>query len=280
MALRPVDKLLAGYLALVSMVILTRGDIGSLSNLGMLAAHALFGVLLYLFTKLDDETSVGNTIHDLYPLLLVLPLYAEFGLLNDQIGLDRILTNDRQIQSVEALIFGGQISYTLIRDYPSALLSWILHLAYLAYYPMVLIGPLWLTLRREPDSARNVLFATLIAYVFCYVFFVLYPVAGPNYAFDHPTGPVREVLPARIVYAALARGSSVGAAFPSSHVAATVAATLALWINWKPLGKQLTVPCILLILGTVYCQMHYAVDTSAGLATGIGAAWLGKKFDS
>ncbi len=280
MALRPVDKLLAGYLALVSVVILTRGDIGDLSNLGMLAAHVLFGVLLYLFTKLDDETSVGNIIHDLYPLLLVAPLYAEFGLLNDQIGLDRIFANDRQIQSLEALIFGGQVSYTLIRDYPSVLLSWILHLAYLAYYPMVLIGPIWLTFRREPHRARSVLLATLIAYIFCYVIFVLYPVAGPNYAFEHPTGPVREVLPARIVYAALARGSSVGAAFPSSHVAATVAATLALWINWKPLGKQLTVPCILLILGTVYCQMHYAVDASAGLATGIGAAWLGNKFAS
>lgn len=280
MALRPVDKLLAGYVALVSVVILTRGDIGHLSNLGMLAAHVLFGVLLYLFTKLDDETSVGNTIHDLYPLLLVAPLYAEFGLLNDQIGLDRIFANDRQIQSVEALIFGGQLSYTLIRDYPSVLLSWILHLAYLAYYPMVLIGPIWLTFRRERHSARSVLLATLIAYIFCYVIFVLYPVAGPNYAFEHPTGPVREVLPARIVYAALAGGSSVGAAFPSSHVAATVAATLALWINWKPLGKQLTVPCILLILGTVYCQMHYAVDASAGLATGIGAAWLGNKFAS
>ena len=89
--------------------------------------------------------------------------------------------------------------------------------------------------------ARAVMLATMVAYVACFAVFVLYPVAGPNYAFDHPTGPVREVWSARLVYNVLAGGSSFGAAFPSSHVAATLAATVALWRTWKPLGALFTV---------------------------------------
>jgi membrane-associated phospholipid phosphatase len=93
-------------------------------------------------------------------------------------------------------------------------------------------------------------------------------VAGPNYAFDHPTGPVRDVWSARLVYNVLAGGSSFGAAFPSSHVAATLAATVALWRTWKPLAAAFTLPMILLVIATVYCQMHYAIDASVGLLVG------------
>jgi len=102
---------------------------------------------------------------------------------------------------------------------------------------------------------------------------VLFPVAGPNYTFPHPTGPVREVWSARLVYGTLAQGSSFGAAFPSSHVAATVAATLAALGQWRPLGWTCAVLSALLAVGTVYCQMHYAVDATAGVAVGV-LAWV------
>ncbi len=111
----------------------------------------------------------------------------------------------------------------------------------------------------------------MMAFVVCYLVFVLYPVAGPNYTFEHPTGPVRDVWSARLVYGVLAGGSSFGAAFPSSHVGASVAATVVLWRVWKPVGVGFTLPLILLTVGTVYCQMHYAIDATAGLMVGLVA---------
>ena len=113
----------------------------------------------------------------------------------------------------------------------------------------------------------------MLAFVFCYAWFVLYPVAGPYYAFDAPVGPAREVWSARWVYAVLAGGSSFGTAFPSSHVAATIAATTALWWTWRALARWFTVPALLLTVATVYCQMHYAVDALAGVAVGATAGW-------
>ena len=74
---------------------------------------------------------------------------------------------------------------------------------------------------------------------------------------------------ARLVYATLASGSSYGAAFPSSHVAATTSAVIAAWLGSRRLGYVLVIPALLLAIGTVYCQMHYAIDATAGLVTGI-----------
>jgi membrane-associated phospholipid phosphatase len=51
-------------------------------------------------------------------------------------------------------------------------------------------------------------------------------------------------------------------------VAATVAAAIAAAQGSRRLGLILLVPTVLLTVGVVYCQMHYAVDALAGLAVG------------
>ncbi len=78
-----------------------------------------------------------------------------------------------------------------------------------------------------------------------------------------------------MVYGLLGTGSSFGTAFPSSHVAATVAINISLWREWPRLATVILVPTILLVVGTVYCQMHYGVDALSGLALGLGAGWIG-----
>ena len=118
----------------------------------------------------------------------------------------------------------------------------------------------------------------MLAFVACYLVFLFFPVAGPNYAFPHPVGPVREVWTAKVVYAALGAGSSVGAAFPSSHVAATVAVAIGAWRVWRLLGVVLAIECLFLTVGVVYCQMHYAVDAIAGMMVGVGAACLAPRL--
>lgn len=269
--LNPVDKWLAAYLAFVTVVILFRWPFAA-ADWWMLAMHLLVAALLTLFTRLDSTMKIGNVLHTLYPLTLIFPLYTQIGLLNDQLGEGVVLANDSLIQSIEAVIFGGQISYTWLRQYPSVFWSGVLHLAYLSYYAIITIGPVLLSARRRLGEATTVIHATMVAFVICYVWFILFPVAGPNWVFDHPTGPVREVWSARLVYSVLAGGSSYGAAFPSSHVAASLAATLTLLRVWRPLGLFVAVPCVLLIVATVYCQMHYGVDAAAGIVVGLGAS--------
>jgi membrane-associated phospholipid phosphatase len=271
---RPVDKLIGLYLVFLTFVLVARGVLSEPVNIALLAAHGLFALLLYLFTRLRPDDTIGNAIHDLYPLILLAALYTELGQINVQLGIEATLARDAVVQRWESTIFGSQIAYDWIRQRPSVFWSGVLHLAYLGYYPIIVLGPILLVLQKRRADARRVLFATMFAFVLCYVVFALYPVAGPNYAWEHPTGVVREVWSARLVYSILGAGSSFGTAFPSSHVAATVAATLALYTVWRGLAIAFVIPTILLIIGTVYCQMHYGVDAAAGLAIGLAAGWL------
>ncbi len=63
----------------------------------------------------------------------------------------------------------------------------------------------------------------------------------------------------------------MGAAFPSSHVAATIAAVIALWREWRALFVIFVIPATLMTVATVYCQMHYAIDATLGLLIGGGS---------
>ncbi len=274
MAVRPVDWLLGGYVAFVTGLVLIRGGVGTATP-WILSAHLLFFLLLALFQHRRSHGRLGQTLHDLYPLILLMPFYTELGLLGMDRGVERILANDAVVQGWEYWLFGSQISYEWIRRSPSVLWSHVLHFSYLTYYPIVVVGPILLVMRGRRPEARQVLFVTMLAYVACYVVFLLFPVAGPNYAFSHPAGVVREPWSAKAVYGVLGSGSSIGTAFPSSHVAATIAAVLALWKEWKPLAVALTVPAGVLVVATVYCQMHYGIDALAGVGVAVAAAMVG-----
>ncbi|HEX9727393.1 MAG TPA: phosphatase PAP2 family protein [Gemmatimonadales bacterium] len=271
MVLTPTDKALGVYLLFLSAVLLVRGPFDD-GRGWLLAGHAVTFAGVFLLARFESGRPLVRLLHTYYPLLIVPLLYAEIGEVNGAIGLDRILAHDATVQAWEEAIFGVQVSREWIRRAPFVFWSGLLHLAYLSYFPIVLLaGPL-AHRRSGEDAARRVIAAMMITFLACYAVFILYPVAGPNYAFSHPTGPARDVWSAQLVYATLRSGSSVGAAFPSSHVAVTVVAAWAVWRVWRPLGLVFGIACGFLTVATVYCQMHYAVDTAAGLLVGVGVS--------
>jgi len=264
---RPVDKLLAAWVGFLTVVIAARGGVGQ-PTWWIIGAHALFALLLVLFARLGPRDRIGQTLHDLYPLILLGAFYTEIGLLSLDFGVGRLFAHDTVVQGWDEFLFGAQVSYDWIRLHPSVFWSGLLHAAYLTYYPIIYLGPVALVLAGRRQGARDVVLAMMVAFVVCYVVFTLFPVAGPNYAFEHPSGPVRDVWSARLVYAALSVGSSIGTAFPSSHVAATIATVGAMWRASRTIFAITIVPALLLVVATVYCQMHYGVDAMAGLVVG------------
>ena len=267
----PVDWLLSGYNLIIVVVLLVRApDLQGWSWL--LLAHLLIFVLIIL-VRTPGLGGIGRSIAELYPLILLVGLYSELDVLNA----GRV-AHDALIQHWEAALFGGQPSRDWWRSAPSLFWSLILHGAYLAYYPILVLPAFWFAAHRQLHALRGFVFSVMTAFVACYLFFIFMPVAGPYYAFARPTGPFVQTLTARWVYDALAQGSSFGAAFPSSHVAATVAALLAGWRSSRRLGALLLVPTLLLLVAVVYCQMHYAVDALTGLAIGVLAGEAGRRL--
>ena len=261
--LRAVDSLLLGYLIVVSVVVTFRAP-GTSASWWLLLAHALFVVLLFLLTR-PGLGPVGRTIREIYPLLLLPALYSELDILNS----GAVHVYDALVQRWELMLFGSQISREWWQSAPSRFWSTVFHSAYLSYYLIVSAPALYFAWRGDLQAVRRFVLVVIATFVICYLVFIFFPVVGPYYEFPRPAAWFTDNLPARLTYKALAAGSSYGAAFPSSHVAAAVAATLtAARSSWR-LGLLLVTPTLLLTLGVVYCQMHYGVDALSGLAVGI-----------
>jgi membrane-associated phospholipid phosphatase len=261
--LRPVDLLLAGYLAVVSVVALVRAP-AQPGCWWLLGAHALFGVLLYLVTR-PGLGPVGRTIREIYPLVLLVGLYSEIDVLNGPGGRP---VYDPTVQRWELAIFGAQLSSEWWRGMPSRFWSSALHAAYLSYYLIVVAPAFFFAWRRDLDALGHFVLVVMTTFVACYLAFIFFPVAGPYYVFPRPDAWFTDNVFARMVYNTLATGSSYGAAFPSSHVAAAVAATLSAGRGSKGVAWALALPTVLLTVAVVYCQMHYGIDAVAGLLVG------------
>jgi membrane-associated phospholipid phosphatase len=267
-SLRPVDLLLLGYLSVVSILAVMRVPAQPLCW-WLLLAHALFGVLLLLITR-PGLGPVGRTLRELYPLFLLPGLYSELDILNTASP----IVHDGVVQRWELLLFGFQVSREWWQAAPSVLWSTLLHGAYLSYYLIISAPALYFAWKGDLAAVRRFVLVVMATFIVCYLSFIFFPVAGAYYLFPRPAAWFTANLPARLAYEALATGSSYGAAFPSSHVAAALAATLAALRASRRLGLLLLVPTILLTIGVVYCQMHYAVDALAGLAVGALVTWV------
>jgi len=259
----PLDRWTLGYLVVATLALATRWE--RTPNAGLLAlAHVLFFALIGLATILRRRRP-DAFFAEFYPVMVVIGLYTEVGLLNVARGVSHDLT----VQGWEQAVFGSQPSLDWIRAQPWPVMSAILHLAYMSYYIIVPGAPLGLWLSGRRDASRETLLRIMATFYVCYTIFLLFPVAGPRYLFPMVENAATAVGPARWVHSILQSGSAWGTAFPSSHVAVSMVAALSALLAWRKLGVPLLLLTILLSLGTVYGQFHYAVDALAGAVVGV-----------
>jgi hypothetical protein len=261
-----VDHWTLGYALVVAAVLAWRVPVAALS--GFLVVHGLLIALAVLMPFARRGGAVGRFIGDWYPLLILTALYTEIGLANLADG----QAYDRIVLGWEQALFGFQPAREWIRSSPSVWLSWILHLGYLAYYPIIVAGPLALWLTGQREAMHRAVTTIAVTFYLCYATYLLFPVVGPRHVFPAADNTATQTAIARMAEGFLEHVAAWGAAFPSSHVAASVAATAAALREWRAIGLALVVPTVLLTLGSVYGQFHYAIDAVAGLGTGLAVA--------
>jgi hypothetical protein len=264
-----VDQVSLAYLA-IAMVILSAHltgwragtDVPDMVN-RVLLAHFIVGALALTAPLLRRSSSrLLVILGDWYPLLTMMLLYASVGVLNRGIGDGRHF--DDLVMQWDRQLFGRDIAYTWMRAEPYTALSWMLHACYLAYFPLLIVGPIVLWWRGDRPAAQRAIFATTLAFLACYSTFLLFPVAGPAYVWPTPDSAAAGVWPARAARALFFRGDAWGSGFPSAHVATSLVATTFAVRGWRSLA-WITVPPTLGILGAVvYSQIHYGTDALAG----------------
>ncbi len=99
--LLPVDRLLLGYLTIITVVAVIRAP-RQPECWWLLPAHALFVLLLYLIRR-RPLGATGQALGEIYPLILLVGLYSEVGILNGH----GVSVHDGLVQRWETAIFGG-----------------------------------------------------------------------------------------------------------------------------------------------------------------------------
>lgn len=219
----------------------------------------------------------------------------------DTYEMNRIFPNlDHVFAGWEQGIFGFQPALTFCQSWSHPVVSELLSMGYVSYYPLF-VGLIMFFYLFRYEHFERAAFIIVGSFFLFYLIFVCLPVAGPQFYFkavgadqiaqgvflnignyfDTIEFDVHNrdfILPIPgwedgLMYKALVIAHDAGerptAAFPSSHVGV---ATIVMWLAWESKNKKLFFVClpfaVLLFFGTFYIQAHYVIDAVAGLFFG------------
>ena len=272
---RPIDLFTIAYLALTLPLLLYRANRPEVLLLAFLHVAGIVALIAFRKSQRFRGTRV-EVWFDFYPLPLFALFYSEIEILNRVLHDGRMF--DPWVQAVEEKLFGGQPARDLARQWPIPWLGEYLHLGYFSYYLLAPSLAFTLRFRRSFVAYHRAIACVALSFYISFLFFIAMPVAGPYYSFTPPDlSQVGYVLP-RLVRWLLDRGSSVGAAFPSSHVAVSIT----IWIMAMRYHSKLSIVYGFLVpalsLGTIYGGYHYATDMLAGLLLGVLVGTVGHRW--
>ena len=216
--------------------------------------------ILFIVSVVDDRSnSVLLLLRNFYPLLLFPLFYKQVGRISHILFAENL---DSYLQRIEYAIFGFQPSSRLAHLLPQIWFAEYMHFAYSCFY--VIMPALGLLLYRRKDLFKEYLFTLCNAMFVCYLIFILFPVAGPN---AHSSNGFSKGFLFIPLMNAISTVDIEAGAMPSSHVAC---AAVVLYFAWRYAPKTRIVfatICISLMISTVYCGYHYALDVFGGLLT-------------
>lgn len=260
--LRPSDSITILYLAITGVLAcifhrnLRRWGIYALSH-----AAAISGLLSLTFIPDTALPFALQIVRDWYPLATIPIFYLEIPPLTQMVTQKYF---DNQIIEWEGRLFNGQPSIYFSARFPAKRLSEFLHLCYFSYYPIVFGLATVLYLQGRYEAFHEVVFAEVLTFNLCLVWYIFMPSIGPRYTFKKISGPPAEGALFKLVHIILANASSKGTAFPSSHCAVGVIVILYAAL-YHPVTFALLCPFgVGLVVGTVYGRFHYALDAIIG----------------
>lgn len=190
---------------------------------------------------------------------------------------------DPALIKIEQAIFGCQPSLEWSRVWPWAWFHEIMELAYFSYY-FLAVSFLFMAFKARGiadserwDAVRSFIRDLSTTMLICYMMYTLFPAWGPKY-FKAGYVDVGGWIFTDIMRYIHDNGALLGAAFPSSHVAASM---IPWWHTWKHFPQHrwwMTTIFVLLCMSTVYNRYHYVIDVFAGLILGYLVMYFGSRL--
>ncbi len=259
----PVDTLLSVFNLLMAGIWLTGVAAWAYAPI-LVAVHAGAAALPWLLRRVESPSRPVWALRRLYPMVWLLAFWTEVDLVRRQLGDGAY---DTWVIGLEDAVLGIHLHEVWMPSMHALWFSELMYAAYFGYYLTLVIPVLWLLARRSEAVVMDALFRMMATFTVCFLLYALWPVDGPRHVtaiFDGPNA--RGVFYRLVDFVAVKNGSSLGAAFPSSHVAG--AFTVA-WVARRYMPRWaywiLLLEAVGVFLSTFYTQQHYAIDAVAGV---------------
>ncbi len=230
-----------------------------------LLLHAVGFAAIVLLALGARRWRIVEFLHDWYPVLAFIVCFEEVARLSLLVVWN---WRDGYILGFEERLFHTPPTVWLNR-WASRPLTEVLEVGYFSYFTYILIAGGVFYTWRDRRPFREVMSANVLAYMLCYVWFLLFPTEGPAHTLAaYHTVPLHGGPFHWAVLLIQRFGGVHGNAFPSSHVAAGLASVVFAWRYCPRLGAWLTPLLALLCVGAVYDWYHYVSDVFGGLVFG------------
>ncbi len=225
---------------------------------------------------------VWRLLGEIYLPMIFPMFYAEMKYLGI-IFFDFHNSLDPSLIRLEEWIFGFQPSLEWSRAWPWPWFHELMEFAYFTYY---FLATAYLVLvfrsgnlkeQARWEMVRSFIRDLGLTMLICYTMYTLFPAWGPKY-FRAGYVEVGGWVFTDIMRHIHENGALLGAAFPSSHVAASMVPWWHTWVNFPRHRWWMTTIFVLLCMSTVYNRYHYVVDVIAGLILGALVMYFGHRL--
>jgi len=207
-----------------------------------------------------------------YPHLFFLFCFEELAYL---VHLVNPIWQDAKLIGFDHWLFGVHPSVWL-EQFATPLRNDLLQLAYLTYFVYLLVLGGILYYRREWHAYWSVMTYSAVGYAIGYLIAALFPIQSPWFAMagmwqgELHGGPFTATINFIEHY-----GRVRGAAFPSEHVAGSVAAVWGAWRHRRWLFWVMLPLVTAMCASTVWGRYHYVADIFGGMVTGTLGYFIG-----
>jgi membrane-associated phospholipid phosphatase len=210
-----------------------------------------------------------------YPHLFFLFCFEELGvlmhLITPQWQDQRLIAFDSWLTGVNPILWLEQFATPARNDF--------MQFAYLTYFIYLLTLGAILYCRRDWHAYWSVMTYSAVAYGIGYVIAIFFPIESPWFSManlwhsDLQGGPFTATIGFIEHF-----GRVRGAAFPSEHVAGSVAALLGAWRHRRWLFWAMLPLVLCMCVSTIWGRYHYVADVFGGVATGTLGYWIGRSI--
>jgi membrane-associated phospholipid phosphatase len=259
-----VDRLfILWFVGLGTLISIFHARLGNWQGFVLLHIGCIWAILLLAATA--ERSRVARFLHDWYPLALFIVTFEETAKLSFLV-VDG--WRDSYLLALEARLFHTPPTVWLNR-FASPLLTELMEVGYFSYFLLLMIAGGAVYNRPGKREFRQIMTASVLTYLCCYVFFLLFPTEGPAHTLARLHTVPLQGGPFHWAVLLIQNHAGVhGNAFPSAHVAAGMVALIFAWKYVPRLGGALTPLVMLLCLGAINDRYHYASDIFAGLGVG------------